>query len=215
MSRVTPRISRNRNRKTMLARTAKPFARNLAVSAHLCRLLSLCRCIYAPRAALPLALSFCLRWLVLLGPPPPATCSLELTNETRRVLRCCTQIQYARAVVWKTCMRLKLLEQQRTPVLFGWLTLFQLSMQRATIATQQQRGFKVAVLGAAGGIGQPLSLLLKLNPKVTELSCFDLAPVTPGNLLLPALYILSKKKIGTLEALGYWRLLMLPLSDYS
>jgi hypothetical protein len=54
-------------------------------------------------------------------------------------------------------------------------------LQRATIATQQQRGFKVAVLGAAGGIGQPLSLLLKLNPKVTELSCFDLAPVTPGN----------------------------------
>ena len=53
--------------------------------------------------------------------------------------------------------------------------------QRATIATQHQRGFKVAVLGAAGGIGQPLSLLLKLNPKVTELSCFDLAPVTPGN----------------------------------
>ncbi len=36
------------------------------------------------------------------------------------------------------------------------------------------------MLGAAGGIGQPLSLLLKLNPKVTELSCFDLAPVTPG-----------------------------------
>ena len=56
------------------------------------------------------------------------------------------------------------------------------ALQRATIATQHQRGFKVAVLGAAGGIGQPLSLLLKLNPKVTELSCFDLAPVTPGNL---------------------------------
>jgi hypothetical protein len=57
-------------------------------------------------------------------------------------------------------------------------------MQRATLATQQQRGFKVAVLGAAGGIGQPLSLLLKLNPKVTELSCFDLAPVTPGKMVL-------------------------------
>jgi len=39
---------------------------------------------------------------------------------------------------------------------------------------------KVAVVGAAGGIGQPLSLLLKLNPDVTELSCFDVAPVTPG-----------------------------------
>lgn len=32
---------------------------------------------------------------------------------------------------------------------------------------------KVAILGAAGGIGQPLSLLLKNNPKVTELSLYD------------------------------------------
>ncbi|RNC50842.1 mitochondrial malate dehydrogenase, partial [Trypanosoma cruzi] len=33
---------------------------------------------------------------------------------------------------------------------------------------------KVAVLGAAGGIGQPLSLLLKNNPLVSALSCYDL-----------------------------------------
>ena len=33
---------------------------------------------------------------------------------------------------------------------------------------------KVAVLGAAGGIGQPLSLLLKLNPRVSELALFDI-----------------------------------------
>lgn len=39
---------------------------------------------------------------------------------------------------------------------------------------------KVCVVGAAGGIGQPLSLLLKNNPLVTELRCYDLAPVTPG-----------------------------------
>ncbi|KAJ3110537.1 Malate dehydrogenase, cytoplasmic, partial [Nowakowskiella sp. JEL0407] len=38
---------------------------------------------------------------------------------------------------------------------------------------------KVAVLGAAGGIGQPLSLLIKLNPKVTELSLYDIVN-TPG-----------------------------------
>lgn len=41
------------------------------------------------------------------------------------------------------------------------------------------RGFKVAVLGASGGIGQPLSLLLKLDPLVTELSLFDVVR-TPG-----------------------------------
>lgn len=38
---------------------------------------------------------------------------------------------------------------------------------------------KVAVLGAAGGIGQPLSLLMKLNPLVSSLSLYDIAG-TPG-----------------------------------
>jgi malate dehydrogenase len=33
---------------------------------------------------------------------------------------------------------------------------------------------KVTVLGAAGGIGPPLSLLLKLNPRVTELALYDI-----------------------------------------
>ncbi|KAI0717548.1 malate dehydrogenase [Cerioporus squamosus] len=36
------------------------------------------------------------------------------------------------------------------------------------------RQSKVTVLGAGGGIGQPLSLLLKLNPHVTELSLYDI-----------------------------------------
>jgi len=39
--------------------------------------------------------------------------------------------------------------------------------------------YKVAVLGAAGGIGQPLSLLMKMNPMVTELALYDIAN-TPG-----------------------------------
>lgn len=40
---------------------------------------------------------------------------------------------------------------------------------------------KVAVLGAAGGIGQALSLLLKLQlPAGSELALYDVAPVTPG-----------------------------------
>ncbi|XP_030525305.1 malate dehydrogenase, mitochondrial [Rhodamnia argentea] len=38
---------------------------------------------------------------------------------------------------------------------------------------------KVAVLGAAGGIGQPLSLLMKLNPLVSKLALYDIAG-TPG-----------------------------------
>ncbi|GJN15286.1 hypothetical protein PR202_gb02183 [Eleusine coracana subsp. coracana] len=38
---------------------------------------------------------------------------------------------------------------------------------------------KVAILGAAGGIGQPLALLMKLNPLVSSLSLYDIAG-TPG-----------------------------------
>lgn len=34
-------------------------------------------------------------------------------------------------------------------------------------------GFKVAVLGAAGGIGQPLAMLMKMNPLVSVLHLYD------------------------------------------
>ncbi|KAK6346662.1 Malate dehydrogenase, cytoplasmic, variant 2 [Orbilia brochopaga] len=55
------------------------------------------------------------------------------------------------------------------------------SVRRAAVNFTQKRAFsasaanpyKVAVLGASGGIGQPLSLLLKLSPKVTELALYD------------------------------------------
>lgn len=49
----------------------------------------------------------------------------------------------------------------------------------STVTKQITRSYKVAVLGASGGIGQPLSLLLKLDPQVTELSLFDVVR-TPG-----------------------------------
>lgn len=42
-----------------------------------------------------------------------------------------------------------------------------------------QTDAKVAVLGAAGGIGQPLSLLLKQSPLVSHLALYDIAH-TPG-----------------------------------
>lgn len=47
-------------------------------------------------------------------------------------------------------------------------------------STSPEMLFKVMVAGAAGGIGQPLSLLLKQNPLVSNLALYDLAPVTPG-----------------------------------
>jgi malate dehydrogenase len=40
-----------------------------------------------------------------------------------------------------------------------------------------QASYKVAVLGAAGGIGQPLGLLIKMSPLVSELHLYDIANV--------------------------------------
>ena len=39
---------------------------------------------------------------------------------------------------------------------------------------------QVALLGAAGGIGQPLGLLLKMNKNIAQLNLYDLAPFTKG-----------------------------------
>uniref|UniRef100_A0A8C4I617 Malate dehydrogenase n=1 Tax=Dicentrarchus labrax TaxID=13489 RepID=A0A8C4I617_DICLA len=48
-----------------------------------------------------------------------------------------------------------------------------------SLSTSTHNNAKVAVLGASGGIGQPLSLLLKNSPLVSHLSLFDIAH-TPG-----------------------------------
>uniref|UniRef100_A0A0V0G3N9 Malate dehydrogenase n=1 Tax=Triatoma dimidiata TaxID=72491 RepID=A0A0V0G3N9_TRIDM len=47
------------------------------------------------------------------------------------------------------------------------------------LSTTTIRNVKVAVCGASGGIGQPLSLLLKQSPLVTKLSLYDIVH-TPG-----------------------------------
>ncbi|KAJ8561018.1 hypothetical protein K7X08_027208 [Anisodus acutangulus] len=47
------------------------------------------------------------------------------------------------------------------------------------LASESAPDRKVAILGAAGGIGQPLSLLMKLNPLVSRLALYDIAG-TPG-----------------------------------
>ena len=47
-------------------------------------------------------------------------------------------------------------------------------MSRIKAADNFRQASKVAVLGGAGGIGQPLSLLMKLNPRVTELALYDI-----------------------------------------
>lgn len=52
-------------------------------------------------------------------------------------------------------------------------------MLSRVLANASRNAGNVAVLGAAGGIGQPLSLLLKANPAVKTLHLFDIAG-TPG-----------------------------------
>ncbi|XAR50042.1 Malate dehydrogenase [Bertholletia excelsa] len=42
---------------------------------------------------------------------------------------------------------------------------------------QPQASYKVAILGAAGGIGQPLALLIKMSPLVSALHLYDVANV--------------------------------------
>lgn len=51
--------------------------------------------------------------------------------------------------------------------------------QRRAFSASAKDLSKVAILGAAGGIGQPLSLLLKLNPRVTDLALYDIR-LAPG-----------------------------------
>uniref|UniRef100_A0A2K5EMY0 Malate dehydrogenase n=1 Tax=Aotus nancymaae TaxID=37293 RepID=A0A2K5EMY0_AOTNA len=49
---------------------------------------------------------------------------------------------------------------------------------RRSFSTSAQNNAKVAVLGASGGIGQPLSLLLKNSPLVSRLTLYDIAHTT-------------------------------------
>ncbi|KAK9462607.1 lactate/malate dehydrogenase [Lipomyces oligophaga] len=58
-------------------------------------------------------------------------------------------------------------------VAFAARSMFAQTQRRAFSASAASQ-YKVVVLGAAGGIGQPLSLLLKLNTKVTDLALYDL-----------------------------------------
>ncbi|OQN98093.1 Malate dehydrogenase, mitochondrial [Cryoendolithus antarcticus] len=60
-----------------------------------------------------------------------------------------------------------MLARQASKSVFG-------AVSRRAFSASASHATKVAVLGAGGGIGQPLSLLLKLNPRVTELSLFDI-----------------------------------------
>lgn len=77
-----------------------------------------------------------------------------------------------------------------------------------------QKKFKVAVLGASGGIGQPLSLLLKTNPRISELSLYDIVH-TPGvaadlSHIETGSRVIGYDKDGLLEALKGCDVVIIP-----
>ena len=64
--------------------------------------------------------------------------------------------------------------------MFAARTLLKVESSSAVVKSlTRDMSTKVAVLGAAGGIGQPLSMLLKLSQNIDELSCYDIVG-TPG-----------------------------------
>jgi malate dehydrogenase len=73
---------------------------------------------------------------------------------------------------------LLLLTENKPFIMFAATRVSAFAAKRA-FSTSAANLSKVAVLGAAGGIGQPLSLLLKENPHVTHLSLYDIVN-TPG-----------------------------------
>merc|ERR1712000_772674 len=62
----------------------------------------------------------------------------------------------------------------RYPFINPFKMMLASKIQRRAFSATARDLSKVAVLGASGGIGQPLSLLMKLNPRVTDLALYDI-----------------------------------------
>ena len=73
---------------------------------------------------------------------------------------------------------------------------------RRGYATEPVPERKVAILGAAGGIGQPLSLLMKLNLLVSSLSLYDIAG-TPG-VAADVSHINTRSEVVGYQTEGAW-----------
>merc|ERR1712212_596569 len=71
--------------------------------------------------------------------------------------------------------------QLQAPRYLNMFSRFQKPISSAgrQFSTTTANNRNVAVMGASGGIGQPLSMLLKLNPGVTKLALYDIVH-TPG-----------------------------------
>ena len=73
----------------------------------------------------------------------------------------------------------------------------------ARALSTSSKPIKVAVLGASGGIGQPLALLCKLSPLIDEVSCYDVVG-TPGVAADLSHCPTPAKVTGNLPSAGTW-----------
>jgi len=64
-------------------------------------------------------------------------------------------------------------------MLFKAVTRTSAQLVKRAFSTSGQNNAKVAVMGASGGIGQPMSLLMKNSPLISHLALYDIAH-TPG-----------------------------------
>ena len=62
--------------------------------------------------------------------------------------------------------------------------------------------YSVAVLGAAGGIGQSLSLLLKMNPLISDLRLYDLQGTRAWRLIVAANHDVPSARFRRRRAIG-------------
>jgi len=79
-----------------------------------------------------------------------------------------------------------------------------LALRRGARAlSTSSKPIKVAVLGASGGIGQPLALLCKLSPLIDEVACYDVVG-TPGVAADLSHCPTPAKVTGNLPSAGTW-----------
>ena len=76
------------------------------------------------------------------------------------------------------------IKEKDTNILFSMQSVISTTLRATKAGTRafsksSASNTKVCVIGAAGGIGQPMSMLLKMNPDVTHLSLYDVIN-TPG-----------------------------------
>ena len=76
-------------------------------------------------------------------------------------------------------------------------------LRKALSTSGVSRGIKVGVLGAAGGIGQPTSLLCKISPLIDEVELYDVVG-TPGVAADISHCPTRAKVTGDLPAPGTW-----------